>query len=138
VLYLKYGEEKSNCFGRDFGLWWSLLVEKITIENKNIFPNAERLYETKIGQTWMFGRYNVGLTASYGDTDKTLIANSFVWVIPITLISIIIFSILIIILIAYLISTKIKAKQVVLEEKLEEEISDLEAIKNKFKDKLPK
>ncbi|EKE04992.1 MAG: hypothetical protein ACD_19C00426G0014 [uncultured bacterium] len=118
--------------------WFGREVERVTIENKNIFPNAERLYETKIGQTWMFGRYNVGLTANYGDTGKTLIANSFVWVIPVTLIAIIIFSALIIILIAYLISAKLKAKQIVLEEKLEEEISDLEAIKNKFKDKLPK
>lgn len=118
--------------------WFGKEVERITLENKNIFPNAERLYETEIGQTWMFGRYNVGLTASYGDTGKTLIANSFVWVVPVTLIAIIIFSILIIILIAYLISTKLKAKQVVLEEKLEEEITELESIKNKFKDKLPK
>jgi len=118
--------------------WFGREIERVTIENKNIFPNAERNYETEIGQTWMFGRYNVGLTASYGDTGKTLIANSFIWVVPVTLIVIIIFSILIIILIAYLISTKLKAKQVVLEEKLEEEISDLEAIKNKFKDKLPK
>lgn len=118
--------------------WFGQEVERITLENKNIFPNAERLYETEIGQTWMFGRYNVGLTANYGDTGKTVLANSFVWVIPITLIIIIIFSSLIIILIAYLISTKLKAKQVVLEEKLEEEIGELEAIKNKFKDKLPK
>ena len=118
--------------------WFGQEVERITLENKNIFPDVSRIYDASLGQTWMFGRYNVGLTASYGDTGKTLIANSFVWVIPVTLIAIIIFSILIIILIAYLISTKLKAKQVVLEEKLEEEISDLESLKNKFKDKLPK
>lgn len=118
--------------------WMGKEVERVTLDDKNIFPDVSRTYEAKLGQTWMFGRYNVGLTASYGEQGKTLTASNFVWVIPVTLIVIIIFSSLILILIIYLISTKLKAKQVILEEKLEEEISDLEAIKNKFKDKLPK
>lgn len=118
--------------------WVGKEIERVTIDDKNIFPNASRIYDAKLGQTWMFGRYNVGLTASFGETGKTLLANSFVWVVPITVVVIIIFSILILILAVYLISRKVKAKQEVLEEKLEEEISDLEAIKNKFKDKLPK
>jgi len=118
--------------------WMGKEIERVTIDDKNIFPNASRIYDAKLGQTWMFGRYSVGLTASYGEQGKTLLANSFVWVVPITVVVIIIFSILILILAVYLISRKVKAKQEVLEEKLEEEISDLEAIKNKFKDKLPK
>ena len=85
----------------------------------------------------MLGRYKVDLVASFGETGKTLKAESFVWVIPVTLIIIIIFSILILVLSAYLISSKVKAKQVVLEEKLEQEITELESLKNKFKDKLP-
>lgn len=118
--------------------WMGKEVERVTIDDKNIFPDASRIYDAKLGQTWMFGKYSVGLTASYGEQGKTLTASNFVWIIPVTAIVIIIFSILIIILIAYLISRKVKAKQEVLEQKLEEEISDLEAIKNKFKDKLPK
>ncbi|MDP2672131.1 MAG: hypothetical protein Q8O68_01320 [Candidatus Daviesbacteria bacterium] len=118
--------------------WMGKEIERVTIDDKNIFPNVSRIYDAKLGQTWMFGRYSVGLTASYGEQGKTLLANSFVWVVPITVVVIIIFSILILILAVYLISRKVKAKQEVLEEKLEEEISDLEAIKNKFKDKIPK
>ena len=118
--------------------WFGREVERVTIENKNIFPNAERNYETNLGQTWMFGKYKVNLVASYGDQGKTILAENFVWVVPVTLIIIIIFSLLIIILVAYLISIKVRAKQESLEEKLEEEITELEAIKNKFQDKLPK
>ncbi|MEK7473052.1 MAG: hypothetical protein AAB625_03380 [Patescibacteria group bacterium] len=118
--------------------WMGKEVERVTIDDKNIFPNASRTYDAKLGQTWMFGRYAVDLTVSYGETGKTLTASNFVWIIPVTIMVIIIFSILILILTAYLISRKVKAKQEALEEKLEEEISDLEAIKNKFKDKLPK
>lgn len=118
--------------------WMGKEIEKVTIEDINIFPNAKRIYETKLGETWMFGKYKVNLVASYGDQGKTVLAENFVWVIPVTVIVIIIFSILIAILTAYLISKSFRAKQEVLEEKLEEEISELEALKNKFQDKLPK
>lgn len=118
--------------------WMGKEIERTTLEDKNIFPNAKRVYETELGKTWMFGRYKVGLIASYGETGKTLIANDFVWIIPVTAIAIVIFSILIIILAIYLATRKFKAKQEVLEERLEEEITQLENIKNKFKDKLPK
>lgn len=118
--------------------WMGKEIERTTIEDKNIFPNAKRTYENKIGSTWMFGKYKVDLTASYGETGKVLLATNYVWVIPVTFIAIIIFSILIAILTVYVISKKITARQEVLEEKLEEEISEIESLKNKFKDNLPK
>ena len=118
--------------------WMGKEMERVTIEDKNIFPNAKRTYEAKLGQTWMFGRYKVDLVANYGETGKTILAENYVRVIPVTVIAIIIFSILIAVLTIYLISKKVKARQEVLEEKLEEEISELESLKNKFKDKLPK
>ncbi len=118
--------------------WFGKEVENVTIENVNIFPNAKRIYETKLGSTWMFGKYKVELVANYGETGKTLLAENFVWIIPVTMIAIVIFSILIVILAGYVISKKIKARQEVLEEKLEEEITELESLKNKFKDNLPK
>ena len=118
--------------------WMGKEVQRITIEDKNIFPNAKRSYDEKIGSTWMFGKYKVALEANYGETGKTLLSENFVWVVPVTVIVIIIFSILIAILLAYLVSRKVHARQEALEEKLEEEISELESLKNKFKDKLPK
>lgn len=118
--------------------WMGKEVERKTLEEKNIFPNTQRVYEEKLGQTWMLGKYKVDLVANYGESGKTVLAQSFVWVVPVTLVIIIIFSILIIILLGYVISKNIKAKQEVLEERLEEEISELESLKNKFKDKLPK
>lgn len=118
--------------------WMGKEVERITIEDKNIFPNAKRSYDTKIGSTWMFGKYKVALESNYGETGKTMLTESIVWVIPVTVIIIIIFSALIALLLGYLINKKVHAKQEALEERLEEEISELESLKNKFKDKLPK
>lgn len=118
--------------------WMGQEIEKVIIDDKNIFPNAKRSYEVELGQTWMFGKYKVDLMANYGEQGKTVSESSFVWVIPVTVIVIIIFSIIIAILVAYLISRKVKARQEELENRLEEEISEIEALKNKFKDKLPK
>lgn len=118
--------------------WFNKEVDNITLESKNIFPNAKRIYEEKLGKPFMFGRYIASLTASYGEQGKTLTLSQFVWVVPITLILVITFGIVIISLITVLIINKFKAKQVKLEEKLEEEITELESLKNKFKDKLPK
>jgi hypothetical protein len=118
--------------------WMGKEIGRVTIDDKNIFPNAKREYEAKLGETWMFGKYKVGIVANYGEQGKTITAENVVWVIPVTVIAIAIFSILILILSVYLISSKIKEKQEVLETKLEEEISEIEALKNKFQDKLPK
>lgn len=118
--------------------WMGKEIERKTLEEKNIFPNTQRTYDETFGQTWMFGKYKINLVANYGETGKTVQAESIVWVVPVTVIIIIIFSTLIVVLLSYILSRKIKAKQEALEEKLEEEISELESLKNKFKDKLPK
>ncbi|HCR36215.1 hypothetical protein A2130_03270 [Candidatus Woesebacteria bacterium GWC2_33_12] len=118
--------------------WFGQEVEKKTIDSKNIFPDARRNYDTKIGKTWMFGRYLLNFTASYGDQGKTITMSKFIWVVPVTLILVIILGIIIAILSTVLIIKRFKVKQVKLEEKLEEEITELESLKNKFKDKLPK
>ena len=118
--------------------WFGKTIENKTLEPKNIFPNAKRIYEDSMGKTWMFGRYIASLTASYGDQGKSLTLNQFVWIIPITLIIIITLGLIIVTMGIVLINKRFKAKQVKLEEKLEEEITELESLRNKFKDKLPK
>ncbi|MDP1760522.1 MAG: hypothetical protein Q8L01_03730, partial [Candidatus Woesebacteria bacterium] len=118
--------------------WFGKKVGENILETKNIFPEAKRLYKTDLGKTWMFGKYNVDLTASYGDTGKVLLAGSSVWIVPVLPMMAIILLIAVITLLTILICKKFKAKQVKLEEKLEEEISEVESLKTKFQDKLPK
>jgi len=64
---------------------YSLFGKKIDqqlLKEKNIFPDASYLYENKLGEKWMFGRYKIDLNASYGETDKVLTATVFTWVFP--------------------------------------------------------
>lgn len=116
--------------------WFGKEVARQTLESKNVFPNAKRNYDLKIGKTWMFGKYNVSLTSGYGEQGQVLTTSDYVWIVPVTLLVIIVLGLIIIILASILITRKIKSKQIKLEEKLEEEISELEALKNKYKDRV--
>lgn len=118
--------------------WFGKIKDKVVLEEKNIFPDTKRIYETSLGSTWMFGRYNVDLISAYGETGKVASSSQTVWVIPVLLILAVIFGITIIILGTMLINKRLKAKQKALESKLEQEISEIESLKNKFKDQLPK
>lgn len=118
--------------------WFNKQVGKYNLEEKNIFPDARRSYETELGKTWMFGRYKVDLVASYGESGQVVTATDYVWVLPIFLIIAIILGIAIMVMGTILIVKKVKTKQEALEAKLEREISEVEQLKNKFKDQLPK
>ncbi|MDO8340425.1 MAG: hypothetical protein Q7T59_00445 [Candidatus Woesebacteria bacterium] len=118
--------------------WFGKNVGETILETKNIFPDAKRLYKTELGKNWMFGKYSIDLTANYGETGKVLLENTSLWVIPVWPIMAIVLFIAIITLLIVLVYKKLKSKQVKLEEKLEEEITEVEELKDKFKDNLPK
>ncbi|AKM83262.1 hypothetical protein A2422_00075 [Candidatus Woesebacteria bacterium RIFOXYC1_FULL_31_51] len=118
--------------------WFGKNVGETILETKNIFPDAKRLYKTELGKNWMFGKYSIDLTANYGEAGKVLLENTSLWVIPVWPIMAIVLFIAIITLLIVLVYKKLKSKQVKLEEKLEEEITEVEELKDKFKDNLPK
>lgn len=113
-------------------------IDQVTLEEKNIFPDAKRSYEENLGLRWMFGKYTVNLAASYGDTGKVLTYSQDVWIIPVLLILSVALGIGIVVLTFVLVNKRLKTKQRVLEQKLESEISEIESLKKKFKDQLPK
>lgn len=118
--------------------WFNKKVDQVVLEEKNIFPDTKRVYETEIGTTWMMGKYTVDLTSAYGESGKVITATQTVWVFPILLLLMVTFGITIVFLSIVLINKKMKAKQHALETKLEKEISEIESLKNKFKDQLPR
>lgn len=118
--------------------WFNKKTDTYDLEEKNIFPDARRTYDVELGKTWMFGRYKVDLVATYGESGQVLKNSSYVWVVPIVFIMAIILAIAIVVLGSLLLAKKLKAKQTRLEEKLEKEISEVELLKSKFKDQMPK
>lgn len=113
-------------------------VASYELEEKNIFPDASYLYKTELGKKIMVGKYKLSLVSLYGESNKVMTYNSSFWAFPIRLVIIIILAIAIIILIVVNITKRLKGRQNKLESKLEEEIAELESLKNKFKDTLPK
>lgn len=102
-------------------------VDRVVLNEENIFPDASRIFENKLGEKWMFGKYKLELAASYGETGKVLTATLFTWVFPWKIISAVILAVIITILIVALLYHRFKKR----EEKLEEKVEELEKqIKN--------
>ena len=105
-------------------------IDEQLLEETNIFPDISRTFENKLGTKWMFGRYRLELSASYGETGQILTATVFTWVFPWKLATAIILGIVIIILLISLIHKKMTKKEEQLEEKveeLEEELAEISA-----------
>lgn len=97
-------------------------VDQQLLNEENIFPDASRIFENKLGEKWMFGKYKLELTAAYGETGKALTATLFTWVFPWKIISAVILAVIITILIVALLYHRFKKR----EEKLEEKVEELE------------
>jgi len=102
---------------------YSLFGKKIDeeiIKEQNIFPDASRFYENKLGEKWLLGKYKIELTASYGESGKVLTATVFTWIFPWKLALVIVLAIVVIILLVWLLYHRLKKREETLEEKIEE------------------
>jgi len=119
----------SNMFGG--------LVDQVSLEKRNIFPDNSIVYENQIGNKWHLGRYKLSLSGSYGEQGKVLDAITYVWIIPWRLIAVAILTIIIIwALVSRLVHSQEKHVEK-LEEELEKEEDEIEKLKKILKKKNP-
>jgi len=95
-------------------------VDRQKLDEHNIFPDASRVYENKIGAKWMLGKYRLELTAAYGEAGKELTATSYFWVVPYKEISAGLLALVIAILTITLVIRRFRRREEELEEKIEE------------------
>ena len=82
--------EIKNMFGQK--------VFSTALANLNIFPGTSRIYENNWETRWLFGRYSAHLSGYFGQKNNLpLVAMATFWVIPYTLITIILLAIMIIV-----------------------------------------
>lgn len=113
-------------------------IDEVSLEAKNIFPESSRIFETAIGPKLLFGKFKLILSASYGEANQVLSAATYVWVFPVRLILAIVLGIGIIVLLAITIWKLLKGRQKKLETVLEKEISEVEELKEKYRDAVSK
>jgi hypothetical protein len=95
-------------------------IDEQILKEQNIFPDATRIYQNKLGQKWLLGKYKIELNAAYGETGKVLTATVFTWIIPWKMIATIVLSVIIIILLLAVLFHRIRKREEELEEKVEE------------------
>jgi len=101
-----------NPFGKE--------IDRQKLDERNIFPDASRVYENKVGTKWMIGKYRLELAASYGETGKGLTATSYFWVVPYKEISAGLLALVIVVLTITLVIRRLRRREQELEEKIEE------------------
>lgn len=104
-------------------------VDTIVIESKNVFPMVGRDFSGQWDQIWGSGFYKAKLIMSYGSEGAVTVANTFFWLLPITLVIAFIIVILTLIIIfivtrKHLVHRKQKEQQRM--QMLEEKITKLE------------
>jgi len=113
-------------------------INEVSLEKKNIFPESSRIFETAIGSKLLFGKFKLTLLASYGEANQVLSAATYIWVFPVRLILAIVLGISIIVLLIVTIWKLLKGRQKKLETVLEKEISEIEELKEKYRDAVSK
>ncbi len=108
--------------------------EEVKLNEENIFPDASRVYKSEIGSKWMLGKYTLNLTAPYGESGKVITGTTSIWLFPWRVAVAIIFGVIIVIALITISWKNLTKKEKELEKKLEEEIGDIETLKNKYKD----
>jgi len=109
------------------------LVEQMNLKESNIFPDAARMFTATLGQKWMFGKFKVNLTASYGEKGQVLNNSLYVWVIPWRAIIIVVLALLILFLLGKALYKSTVSREVTLEEELSKEREEIEKLKKQLK-----
>lgn len=73
-------------------------VSTIQIGTKNIFPFANRTFDSSWDRVWGFGLYKAKLTMSYGSQGGVVVANTSFWLLPIKIVISILVGLIILIL----------------------------------------
>lgn len=115
--------------------WFGRVVTQSKLDEVNIFPEVARIYENKVGEHLMVGRYKLAFSATYGEKGTLLEGFTYFWVIPWRMIVIIALSLAILILLLknWKRNTFLHQKQ--MEKKLAEEEKELENLKEELKNR---
>lgn len=104
-----------------------------TLTQNNIFPDAIREYDLKLGSKWMFGRYKINFSAGYGKTGQTLTGYAYAWVFPWRVALIIILTFVLLVIIIHNLYQRLVTKESVLEKEIEKEKTEIEKLKEELR-----
>jgi hypothetical protein len=108
-------------------------IEQTPLEEVNIFPDAARTYENKLGTKWMMGRYKITLVASYGEKGQALERSIYFWVFPWKIAAMIALALIILVLLARGAYKRIIIKESTLEAEIKAEREEIEKLRDELK-----
>jgi len=114
-----------------------MTVATSPLEAKNVFPGTARLFNNQLGGKLMFGKFTVNLSATYGSAGQTLLATASLWILPWKIMLAIALALIIMIVLIVFGYKRFVKREAKLVEEIKEEKTEIEALKEKFEDKMP-
>lgn len=108
------------------------VTDQKKIEEVNIFPDTSRSYKFSLGEKWLLGRYNIGITAAYGDAGQIIQRSIDIWVFPWKIALALFLGLVILILIFKSVIKNVFKKQGQLEEDLKKEHEEVEKLRQEL------
>jgi len=114
-----------------------MVVASSPLEAKNVFPGTARIFNNQLGGKLMFGKFTANLSATYGAGGQILLATASLWILPWKIMLAIALAAIIMIILILIGYKRFIKKEEELVEEIKEEKTEIEALKEKFEDKIP-
>lgn len=115
--------------------FFSGLVAQEKLADINIFPDASRTYNLKLGSKWMLGRYRIDVATSYGDSGHAINRFLYVWVIPWKMITAVILTLIIIGVLVRALYLRFVKRESTMEKEINREQQEIEKLKEELRKK---
>lgn len=107
-------------------------MDSQTLKEQRIFPERAKEYNTEVGSKWMFGKYKINVSASYGD-GKTVSRAIYVWVFPWKVALAVFLSLLVLLIIIRNLLGRYTRKEEAMEAELKREREEIEELKQQIR-----
>ena len=111
------------------------LVGQSVLEEQNIFPDASRTYESKLGKKWMLGRFKANLSSVYGENKSYIMKTIYFWVFPWKETTVIVLTFVILIILLKSLKHRSDEKEDEIKAELKEKEKELAKLKEELKKK---
>jgi len=114
--------------------WFGREIDKLKLNETNIFPYTTRDFSNTLDKKWLFGRYQANFEAYYGTAGGLIAATIFFWIIPWRLLILIVAGIAIIVTLITISKNKPKKSKTESTTQVAQLEKELEILKKKYKD----
>ena len=108
-------------------------VNQESIQQKSIFPETAKTYNSNLGSKWMLGRYKVSLLISREGNEGPIVVSKYLWVAPWRVMIFVILALILLAVAAKTFYSRTLEKEKVMEKEITREREEIDALKDQMR-----